>query len=84
MGIQIRVQVTPYAACNQIVGWKGDLLRVRIRGVPEKGRVNEELIAFLAKEWRIPAQCITLVSGPTSRIKRLSVEGITEEQIKRD
>ena len=46
----IQIKVTPNASKNQIVDWTEGVLRLRIKGVPEKGQVNEELIAFLAKQ----------------------------------
>ncbi len=71
----IIVKVTPNASQNQIVGWEGDMLKVRIRGVPEKGRVNEELIEFLAEEFGVPKSAIEIASGHTSRLKRLKIAG---------
>jgi uncharacterized protein (TIGR00251 family) len=71
----IQVKVTPNASRNQILGWEGEVLKVRIKGVPEKGRVNEELIEFLADEWDIPKSRIAILSGHTSRLKRLKIEG---------
>lgn len=61
------------------MGWEGDLLRLKIKGIPEKGRVNEELIAFLAKEFKIAKSQISMISGNTSRLKRLKIEGSPEE-----
>lgn len=74
----LNVKVTPNASKNEIMGWEGDLLRLKIRGVPEKGRVNEELIAFLSKHLRIAKSQIEIISGHTSRLKRVKIEGITE------
>jgi hypothetical protein len=74
----LQVKITPNASKNEVIGWEGDLLRLRIRGVPEKGRVNEELIAFLAKHLKIAKSQIEIVSGHTSRLKRLRIEGISE------
>ena len=74
----LHVKVTPNASKNEIVGWEGELLRMRIRGVPEKGRVNEELIAFLAKYLKIAKSQIEIVSGHTSRLKRVKIEGLSE------
>jgi uncharacterized protein (TIGR00251 family) len=70
--------VTPNAAKNQIIGFEEGVLRVRIRGVPEKGRVNEELIAFLAQVLKIAKSRIQILSGHTSRIKRLKIEGLEQ------
>ncbi len=81
--VNLQIKVTPNASKNEIVGWEEGILRLRIKGVPEKGRVNEKLIAFLAKELGIAKSQITLMSGHTSRTKRLQIQGVTEEQIKR-
>lgn len=77
----IQVKVTPNASKNEIVGSEEDLLRIRIKGVPEKGRVNEELIAFLAKKLKIAKSQITILGGHTSRLKRLKIEGISQESL---
>lgn len=72
----LNLKVTPQSSKNSIDGWENDRLRVRIRGVPEKGKVNEALIAFLAEELGIAKSRITIVSGQTSRLKRVQIEGI--------
>jgi hypothetical protein len=74
--ISITVKVTPNASKNQIIGWVDNVLCIRIKGVPEKGRVNEELIAFLAKEFHLAKRQIEIVSGHTSRLKRIKIEGL--------
>lgn len=77
----IQIKVTPNASKNQIVDWTEGVLRLRIKGVPEKGQVNEELIAFLAKQLGIAKSDVEIVSGATSRIKRLKIAGFTKEQL---
>ena len=76
MHIIIQIKVIPNAAKNEIVNWEGELLKLRIKGVPEKGKVNQELIAFLAKECKIAKSAITILSGHSSRLKRVKIEGI--------
>lgn len=83
MAIFITLKVTPNASNNQIIGWKEDLLCLRIRGAPEKGRVNNELIAFIASLLDISKSQIEIVSGHTSRLKRLKIEGISLEQFQK-
>lgn len=73
--MMLAVKVTPNASKNQIVGWEGDVLKVRIKGVPEKGKVNEELVEFLADQLGVSKSQITIVAGHTSRQKRLKIEG---------
>lgn len=78
MALIVQIKVTPNAAKNQILGFKEGILSVRVRGVPEKGRVNEELIDFLADTLNIAKSRITILSGHTSRLKRLKIEGLAE------
>ncbi len=78
MTIIIQIKVTPNASKNQLIGYQEGVLRVRIRGVPEKGRVNEELIEFLADILGIAKSQIEILSGHTSRLKRLKIEGISQ------
>lgn len=80
MAFFVVIKVTPNASKNEIVGWNEDQLRLRIRGVPEKGQVNNELIAYLAKLLGVSKTKIQIISGSTSRLKRLKIEGITQEE----
>ncbi len=79
--IFLTLKITPNASKNQVVGWKEGLLCLRIKGVPEKGRVNEALVAFLADLLGIAKSQIEMVSGHTSRIKRLKIEGLSEKNL---
>ena len=79
----IQVKVIPNAAQNKIEGWREDVLRVRIRAVPEKGKANEALIAYLAENLDISKSSISLVSGQSARIKRVAIEGLTREEIEK-
>ena len=77
----IEVKVTPNASKSEILGWEENRLLIRVRGVPDKGKVNANLIQFLAKTLDIAKSRIQILSGETSRLKRLSIEGISREQI---
>ncbi len=70
------VKVIPKASRTEIVGWEGDYLKIRVKGVPEKGEVNRALISFLADRLGIAKSQITLISGETSRLKRVKIDGI--------
>lgn len=76
----ISVKVTPKSSKNEIVGWENDELKIRLRAVPEKGKANELLIEFLAKTLHIAKSQITLVSGATSRHKRLKIDNMEKER----
>ncbi len=72
----VKVKITPNAGSNSIEGMEGDCLRVRIAAPPDKNKANDALIAFLAKEWKVPKSRIRILSGHSSRIKRLEIDGL--------
>lgn len=73
----IQVKIIPNASKNQIVGWQGEFLKIRIHAPPEKGAANEELIDFLSQELNISKKEISILSGHTSRIKKIKINGKT-------
>jgi uncharacterized protein (TIGR00251 family) len=79
-GIILPVKVVPKAARHQMCGWEGEELKIRLRAIPEKGKANEALIAFIAEELDLSPSQITLTAGETSRHKRLLITHISREE----
>lgn len=50
-------------------------LKVSVVSVPEKGKANKELIAFLAKRLNTAKSDIIIISGETDRYKKLEISG---------
>ena len=70
----IALKVTPKAAQN---AWglsaSGDELQLKIQAVPEDGKANKAVIAFVAKSFGLPKSRVSLLSGDTSRHKRIAI-----------
>lgn len=77
----IQVKVIPNAPRNQIEQFVEGVLRVRIKSAPEKGKANEDLVAFLSEKLNIPRSWIQIVSGHTARLKRVKIEGLSLAEI---
>ena len=77
----IAVRVTPRSARDEITGWKDGALRVRLRAPPVDGKANDALRRLLAERLGVALSAVTIVSGETSRVKRVRVEGTTDAQI---
>lgn len=69
------IKVIPNASKNSIEGFQGDVLKVRIQAPPDKGKANDALIAFLAKSWKLSKSQIRIISGHTSRLKKIEITG---------
>ncbi len=71
----------PGASFNTVVGWENEELKVRLTAVPEKGKANDALIAFLAKLWKLPKSAFSIESGKTSRHKKLLIHGVSIDMV---
>lgn len=76
-GVELRLKVTPRSSKNAIIGWEGDILKVRLRAIPEKGNANDALIELLAEFFDVAPSQISLAGGYTSRIKKVVFTRIT-------
>ena len=70
--LQVRIQ--PRASKDQISGLLGDRMKIRITAPPVDGQANAHLIRFLAKEFGVPKSQVILLSGDSSRDKRLRIK----------
>jgi len=73
--MDLRVRVIPKSSKTELAGYLPDgTWNIRIAAAPEKGKANRALIEFLSKHLGIPKSRIRIVSGETSRLKRLQVD----------
>jgi len=72
--LTLHIRLQPRASRDEIVGWHGDALKVRITAPPVDGKANKYLLGFLAKQFGVPPSQVTLLSGQTGRDKRVCVE----------
>ena len=70
-GIILKVFVQPRSAKNMIAGQYGDGLKIKLTAPPVDGAANKMCIQYLAKFLKIPKSAIEIISGHTSRTKRL-------------
>ena len=51
---------------------------IRLAAPPVEGAANEALVAFLSDALGLPRRSVTIISGDTSRDKRVRIEGLDE------
>jgi uncharacterized protein (TIGR00251 family) len=72
--IRLTIKVIPNARENAIEVVQDGLLKVKIRAAPDKGKANEALICFLAEFFHLAKSRIRIVSGLTSRLKKVEID----------
>lgn len=76
---QLKIKVQPRSPRTEWAGTLADgTLKVRVAAVPDKGYANEELIRFLAAEFKVGRGDVEIVAGRTSTLKRVQVRGTAE------
>ena len=79
-GVIIRVRVMPRAGRSEVAGVRDGSLLVRLNAPPVEGAANAELIAVLAEVLGVAKRAIVIVTGLTSKQKRLRISGITVDR----
>ena len=79
-GVVITVRLTPRGARDAIDGIEtradgSTVLKIRVRAIPSEGEANAALGRVLAKVLAVPPRDVEIVSGHTSRIKRVKISG---------
>lgn len=84
MSILVTIKVAPSSSKQLFVLDKSGQLKCFLKSAPEKGLANDELIKLLSKSLNIPQNDITLITGRTSRTKRLNIKvSLTYDQLLR-
>jgi uncharacterized protein (TIGR00251 family) len=80
---KIPVKVVPRASKDEVVGWSGGRLKLRVNAAPQDGRANAAVEALLAGLLGVPGRDVRIVSGHASRQKTVEVEGLDVSDLER-
>ena len=79
-GVSVSLRVTPRGGRDDIDGIETlsdgrRIVKVRVRAIADGGVANRAVLGLLAKALGVPKSSVKLLSGATSRIKQVAVEG---------
>jgi uncharacterized protein (TIGR00251 family) len=79
-GISVALRVTPRGGRDDIDGLETlangrTVVKVRVRAVAEGGETNRAVMELLAKALGVPKGKVRVLSGMTSRLKQIAVDG---------
>lgn len=80
-GVSFKVKVVPGSSRTTIGGTLGGMLKVKVAAAAEKGKANAALLDFLAGELAVKRNSIRIVSGQSSPVKEIVIDGILAEQV---
>lgn len=82
MATSLPVHLHPRARRDEIAGWQGERLKVRVTAPPVEGAANEALVRFLAEALGVRRSQVRLTQGLRSRDKTVEIEGLSAEELR--
>lgn len=79
----LRVHAAPKAGADEIVGWRGGELLVRVTAPPENGKANAAVCKLLANALGVPKSAVRVTRGDISRHKTVEAEGMEQTAAER-
>ncbi len=80
-GVVLSLHCQPGAKASRVVGLHDERLKIQLQAPPLENRANEALVAWLAEQLGVPRKQIDLLTGQTSRQKRVLVRGATLKEV---
>jgi uncharacterized protein len=80
---QLELKVIPNASRDEVVGWLGPALKVKVQAPALDGRANDALTEFLADQLGLPRRAVVLERGDRSRQKRIRITGLGLPEVRR-
>jgi uncharacterized protein (TIGR00251 family) len=79
-GISVALRVTPRGGRDDIDGLETlangrTVVKVRVRAIADGGEANRAVMELIAKALGVPKARVRILSGATSRLKQIAVDG---------
>jgi hypothetical protein len=80
-GVVFKAAIQPKGAKNEIVGLKGDALKIKLTAPPVEGAANKMCMEFLAKSLKVRKSDVEIVRGKGSRTKQVLIRSTTRRKV---
>jgi uncharacterized protein len=80
---RLTVKVHPRAKRSALTGRLGDAWKLALAAPPVDGKANDECVRFFAEFAGVPRSRVRIVTGLTSRLKVVEIEGVPQEDLER-
>ena len=86
--MRLAVRVTPKGGRDAVDGWGQDaagraMLKLRVSAAASDGAANAAVLALLAKAVGRPKSALSIISGETSRVKLIEIDGLEPADLER-
>ena len=75
------VRIQPRSSKNGVTRMEDGTLKIRLTAPPVDGAANEALVKFLSEALSVSKSQVEIVTGHTSREKRVKISGMSEADV---
>ena len=80
---RVTVKVHPRAKRSAVTGRFGEAWKLDLAAPPVDGKANDECVRFFAELAGVPRGRVRIVTGLTSRMKVVEIEGVAQVELER-
>jgi len=80
---RLAVKVHPRARRSAVTGRFGEAWKLDLAAPPVDGKANDECVRFFAELAGVPRARVRIVTGLTSRMKVVEIEGVPQDELER-
>jgi uncharacterized protein (TIGR00251 family) len=80
-GVVFTAKVVPGSSKTAVCGLLGEMIKIKVAAAAEKGKANQGLIEFLAKQLGVKKGAISIISGKTNPVKQVQVLGVSSDSL---
>jgi len=77
----LKIRLTPRGSKNEVLGWEGDTLRVKVTAPPVEGAANKAVVELIAEKLGVRRGQVSIVAGEKSREKVISISDVSQDDI---
>ncbi len=66
---------------TRVCGLLDNMLKIKVSAAPEKGKANQCLLKFLAKQIGVKKSAVSIISGKNSPVKHVQASGISVDTL---
>ena len=77
----VHVYVTPKSGRDEVAGWRGGELSVRVTAPPEDGKATAAVCKVVAKSLGVAKSGVRVTRGDISRHKTLEITGVSDADV---
>lgn len=78
-GVVFSAKIVPGSSKTAVCGLLDGMVKIKISAAPEKGKANQCLVEFLAKQLGVKKKDVHIISGETNPVKSVQVFGVSAE-----